>query len=113
MLNDIFHNALYSKNEIFYSLKVVWFVFTLFFFLVLLLPFVINDEFMYKAIPVCEWKEKYGTSCITCGMTHSFYSISNGNFQEALFHNKYSVFLYLFIVFNNIFFIYYFLKKQF
>lgn len=77
------------------------------FAIIILIPFVSTYEEIEILIPECEWKIQYNKSCPMCGMTASFFYISEGEFRLALSSNKYSVLLLLFMLFSEILFLFF------
>jgi hypothetical protein len=109
------HNStktkIFKDQDLKLAFNIFWFIFTLFFLICLITPYIIEDTMLYNFLPDCEWKVKFGTPCITCGLTHSFYAISKGNIYEAYRYNNLGMYLYIFFIINNTTFTFYLLKK--
>lgn len=85
-----------------FALFVVWIVVSIAVMFAILSPLFFSTDSIYSWFPECYWKVYYGKSCILCGMTTAFIHISRGDLANALFYNKYSVFLYFLFVMNEI-----------
>lgn len=78
----------------------------------LIIPFVFSSDSLGAFLPECEWKAKYDKECPSCGMTSSFYYISEGKFIEASHANAFGIYLYFFFIINEIVLIFTCIKKS-
>lgn len=84
------------------ALFIVWIILSGIMLLTLSTPFLFSTETINTFVPKCEWKEKYNKECSLCGMTRSFILISKGEIVEADKTNKFSLYLYVLFVVNEI-----------
>ena len=82
------------------ALVIFWIIITSFFFVLLISPFLFQEDVLLSIAPTCESKTLLGQECFLCGMTKSFISISKGDFYQAYRLNNFSIYLYLFFVLN-------------
>jgi len=82
------------------SLFIAWVIISVVILLIQIAPFILHEEFLLSLTPTCVFKKYFDKECFSCGMTHSFISISKGNFDEAYRWNNFSVYLYLFFELN-------------
>jgi len=69
---------------------------------VLLAPWLLPEEVLLKAAPVCQARARRGVECPLCGMTRAFVSISKGRLHEATQLNRASVPLYVALAANEL-----------
>jgi hypothetical protein len=93
------------------SFYIVWIVISVSTFLILLIPFIAEKDFILSNTPDCIIKKTTGANCVSCGMTKAFVDISEGNLRSASVHNKFSPFVYSVFILNFIFFVSYSIKK--
>jgi hypothetical protein len=98
-LQGYFYNDL---KKVFFQ---VWCIISFFIFISLISPFLVSGSTLLSFIPVCPSVKYYGTSCIACGLTRSFISISNLHLSEALNSNSYSLYVYAVFLLNETLFI--------
>jgi hypothetical protein len=84
------------------SLIISWLVLSSLALSILILPHVLSDESILHLVPNCEWKARYNKECALCGMTTAFINISKGDFEQAYQANKGSLFLYGFLLLNQL-----------
>jgi hypothetical protein len=73
----------------------------------MILPFTLPHHYILSSVPACKYKTAYNKECISCGLTHSFCEISNGNFKEAIRHNSASLLLFgVFLLYQILFTVY-------
>lgn len=82
------------------ALVIVWFVLGGISALLVLAPFVVHEEMLYKVLPECSSWVRYGVPCPLCGLTRSFVLIRTGRFSEARSLNPYALFVYFGFVGN-------------
>ena len=82
------------------SLFITWVIICLVILLIQIAPFILHEEFLLSLTPTCVFIKYFNRECFSCGMSHSFISISKGNFDEAYRFNKFGIYLYLFFVLN-------------
>lgn len=97
-LQGYFNNDL---KKVFFN---VWCIISFFIFISLISPFLFPGSNLLSLVPVCPSVKHYGTSCIACGLTRSFISISSFHFKEAVNFNMYSLYVYSVFLVNEIFF---------
>lgn len=56
-----------------------------------------------RAIGKCFYRENFGISCPSCGLTRSFISIGKFNFSDAFGYNRIGPFIYLLFILALIF----------
>jgi hypothetical protein len=86
------------KNSIFYS----WCFISVIILLAVLSPFIFPRDVLLSFFPVCPSVKYYGVSCIACGLTRSFISISSFHFKEAVSLNVYCLYVYSVFLANEI-----------
>ncbi|MGE5400494.1 MAG: DUF2752 domain-containing protein [Ignavibacteriales bacterium] len=86
------------------SFLVVWIIISSVIFLVLMSPFLLEDEAIYRIAPRCESRVKYNRECVMCGMTTAFIQISRGNLKKASENNRAGIYLYSLFAANNLIF---------
>jgi len=91
-----------KTNEIRLSLAIAWGIASFIILMVLVAPFVMPAETIFKLAPRCQWKAKYQRECPLCGTTRAFVLISEGRFREALDSNRFSLCLYSIFALNEI-----------
>ena len=80
----------------------VWLILSGLILIILGLPFFLSPDAIQTMVPVCEWQAKYHEDCPFCGMTRSFLSISRGEFTQACLSHGLSLYLYSFLILNEI-----------
>jgi hypothetical protein len=80
----------------------VWLILSGVILVLLFVPFIFPPESIQAAAPVCEWKTKYDVACPFCGMTRSFLHISRGEFSRAHTAHGLSLYLYTFLILNEL-----------
>ncbi len=84
------------------AIFIVWIILSGIILITIATPFLFSTETINTFVPKCEWKEKYNKECSLCGMTRSFILISKGEIDKANKTNKFSLYLYLLFVINEI-----------
>jgi hypothetical protein len=69
-----------------------------------LLSAALPQSVVFRLAPVCQSRLHYGTTCVLCGMTHAFVSISRGNLAQAEHENPASLPLYAGLAGNELLF---------
>ncbi|MBC8487227.1 MAG: DUF2752 domain-containing protein [Ignavibacteria bacterium] len=82
------------------SLLISWIIITSIIFVLLISPFLFQEDVLLSISPSCESKTILGQECFLCGMTKSFISISQGNFYHAYRLNNFGIYLYLMFCLN-------------
>jgi hypothetical protein len=83
------------------ALRIVWIAIGSVVLATLLAPWILTPAQIAAVTPKCEWKARYGTECILCGMTTAFIAIAHGRFSEAERSNRGSIPLYAGFVLNE------------
>lgn len=73
----------------------VWGIVSAALLVTVLLPLVVPQDVIGRAIPACEWQARYGRPCPLCGLTTAFYHIAGGQWRAASQANGASLPLYL------------------
>ena len=84
------------------ALFVVWIVLSGIILVSLVAPFLISSDSIIAIVPECDWKVKYDKECLLCGLTRSFVCISQGSFTKAQKLNKFSVYIFMFFLLNEV-----------
>ena len=100
-----------SNRDTLLAIRISWGVISLVILLVLISPFVLPENTIYKISSFCRSANHTDKGCILCGATNAFVNISRGNFGLAAKSNLLSIFIYIFFVLNEMVFIL-FLKKN-
>jgi hypothetical protein len=90
-----------EHGQIKLAIFVVWIILSMGILFMLVVPFIFSEDFVGGFIPKCEWEVKYDKKCSLCGMTTSFFYISQGKFIQSAMANKFSLPLYFFFVINE------------
>jgi len=93
------------QQERILALKISWAIISIVILIILLLPFLMPEQQVYKLAPVCISKARYGLDCPACGMTRAFVAISAGDLSAAWQFNRGSPFLYAFFGLNSLLFV--------
>lgn len=81
---------------------ILWTILSIITTLILLLPFILDQQTILQNTPTCISKKQLNIQCIMCGMTRAFIEISNGKLISAQSLNNYSIFLYSIFLLNTI-----------
>ena len=95
-LQGYFNNDL---KRVFFN---VWCVISFFIFISLISPFLFSGSTLLSLVPVCPSVKHYGASCIACGLTRSFISISSFHLKDAVNFNMYGLYVYSVFLVNEI-----------
>ncbi len=98
------------KKEIKTAIKITWIIYSALILTVLFLTSFF-PETLYSISPVCYSISLYGEECFMCGMTRAFIEISDGNFINAYYLNRLSLFLFSASMINSAVLILYFFTK--
>ena len=79
------------------ELKIVWFIISYLLFLLFIVLYSFDGQFILHYTPTCYSVKYYNLPCMLCGMSRAFIKISEFKFSEAYSLNKGS--LYLFFTF--------------
>jgi hypothetical protein len=90
-----------SAHEIKRALLIVWLIATVCETAILVSPFILTPQAISSMTPLCVSKTRYNRSCVLCGMTTAFLSMSKGDVRGALKHNRGSAWLYSAFVGNT------------
>ena len=93
------------------AMFVVWVIVSAAILCTLIVPFMFSHDSVDDFVPECEWKVKYNKECPLCGMTSSFFYISEGRFRQARLENGLGIYLYLLFILNEIIIIFTSIKK--
>ena len=103
----------YFAKEHLLAIKIVWLILTIIIIIVLIFPFLFNDNIIKELTPKCTKLSSCGEECFFCGTTRAFIHISKGEFQEAQYKNQGSLFLYCIFIINIVIFIFQIIKTLF
>ena len=84
------------------SFFIVWLTLSGIILLILATPFLLSQDVINTIMPLCELKAKFNKECSLCGMTTSFYYISQGKFNQAFMANWFSPYLFTLFVVNEV-----------
>ena len=87
----------------------VWIILSFLILVILIGPFVFSADSIYSVTSKLQTEHK--TKCLLCGMTTSFIKISKGEFDEAISVNKYGIYLFVFLLVNELIFFYILARK--
>ena len=94
-----------QQEEFILALKICWTIVSMAILVILLMPFLLEPQTIGSISPVCEYKAKYNMPCPACGMTRAFIELSAGHLSEATRLNRFSPYLYVLFVLNEIVFV--------
>ena len=87
------------------ALTIVWVICSISILIILILPYIFDNQTLLKYSPTCISKGQHNKECSLCGMTRAFLEISKGGYRNAYQLNKASIILYFFFFLNSLFFI--------
>lgn len=90
-----------QRGQVKLAIFSVWAIVSAAIFCALIIPFVFSRDSFNTYLPECEWKTEYNRECPLCGMTSSFYYISQAKLQKAHQANDLGIYLYVFFILNE------------
>ena len=89
------------------AILIVWVIISLTTIMILLFPFIASKQTILENTPTCISKSQFNIECSLCGMTRAFIEISSGNYKNAYYLNKGSLYIYSSFILNSIIFLIY------
>ena len=91
------------RSDVRLAFLIVWLLLSAVVLGILAAPFLLSDDAIARASPVCVWKAKFSRECPGCGLTRSFLHVSAGRVPDAFAANRAGPILYAAFVANELF----------